>query len=189
MELIRPFLSCRGLQPIGLICHAEAFQVTMAVDENPSEVTDFPVLPSANPACASHICPLRPMGFRCPSIDPRMNKSGQPVEVYWRNQPITLTANTTSSLVGDQFTQALNLPIGGNGKHCLVFVFAVGYGIILVQLNLTLCSRICLSRWKGGSCFGIACLISSPSATARSRSSRNAGVVRSEYTLPNSFQG
>ena len=30
----------------------------MAVDENPSEVTDFPVLPSANPACASHICPL-----------------------------------------------------------------------------------------------------------------------------------
>ena len=55
VELIRPFLLCRGLQPTGLICHVEAFQVTMAVDEDPSQVTDFPVLPSANSACASHI--------------------------------------------------------------------------------------------------------------------------------------
>lgn len=49
------------------------------------------------------------------------------MEAYWRNQPIITTANHTSSLVGDLFTQALNLPIGQNGKNSLVFVFAVGY--------------------------------------------------------------
>ena len=58
VELIRPFLSCRGLQPTGLICHVEAFQVTMEVDEDPSQVTDFPVPPSTGSACASHLRPL-----------------------------------------------------------------------------------------------------------------------------------
>ena len=58
VELIRPFLSCRGLQPTGLICHVEAFQVTMPVDEDPSQVADLPVLPSTGPVCASHIRPL-----------------------------------------------------------------------------------------------------------------------------------
>jgi len=53
--------------------------------------------------------------------------NGQRVEVYWRDQPITASANHTSSLVGDLFTQALNLPIGPNGKNSLVFVFAVGF--------------------------------------------------------------
>ena len=55
-----------------------------------------------------------------------MARDGQPVEAYWRNEPITASANHTSSLVGDLFTQALNLPIGPNNKHSLVFVFAVG---------------------------------------------------------------
>jgi len=96
----------RGLQPTGLICHVEVFQVAMATEENPAQVTDFPVLPSANPSY------------------PRATSNGQPVEAYWRNQPIITTANHTSSLVGDLFTQALNLPIGQNGKNSLVFVFA-----------------------------------------------------------------
>ena len=51
-------LVCRGLQPIGLICHVEVFQVAMATEENPAQVSDFPVLPSANPSCALHIRPL-----------------------------------------------------------------------------------------------------------------------------------
>ena len=55
-----------------------------------------------------------------------MVSNGQPAEAYWRGQPITVAANYTSSLVGDLFTQALNLPIGENSKHSLVFVFAVG---------------------------------------------------------------
>jgi hypothetical protein len=29
--------------------------------------------------------------------------------------------------VGDLFTQALNLPIGQNGKNALLFVFAVNF--------------------------------------------------------------
>jgi hypothetical protein len=96
----------RGLQPTGLICHVEVFQVPMATEENPAQVTDFPVLPSVNPSY------------------PRVAPNGQPVEAYWRNQPITTTVNHTGSLVGDLFTQALNLPIGQNGKNSLVFVFA-----------------------------------------------------------------
>jgi len=96
----------RGLQPTGLICHVEVFQVSMATEDNPAQVTDFPVPPSANPSY------------------PRVTPNGQPVEVYWRNQPITIAANHTSSLVGDLFTQALNLPIGQNGKNSLIFVFA-----------------------------------------------------------------
>ena len=51
-------LVCRGLQPTGLICHVEVFQVAMATEENPAQVTDIPVLPSANPSCALHIRPL-----------------------------------------------------------------------------------------------------------------------------------
>ena len=51
-------LMCRGLQPTGLICHVEVFQITMATEENPAQVTDFPVLPSVNPSCALHIRPL-----------------------------------------------------------------------------------------------------------------------------------
>jgi hypothetical protein len=96
----------RGLQPTGLICHVEVFQVLMTTEENPAQVTDCPVLPSANPSY------------------PRIAPNGQPVEAYWRDQPITLSANHTGSLVGDLFTQALNLPIGQNGKNSLVFVFA-----------------------------------------------------------------
>ena len=46
---------CRGLQPTGLICHVEVFQVSMATEENPAQVTDLPVPPSANPSCALHI--------------------------------------------------------------------------------------------------------------------------------------
>ena len=48
----------RGLQPNGLICHVEVFQVSMTTEENPAQVTDFPVLPSANPSCALRILPL-----------------------------------------------------------------------------------------------------------------------------------
>jgi len=48
----------RGLQPTGLICHVEAFQVPMEVDEDPSQVTDFPALPSTNHSRALHIRPL-----------------------------------------------------------------------------------------------------------------------------------
>lgn len=44
----------RGLQPTGLICHVEVFQVSMAVEENPAHVTDFPEPLSMNPPCASH---------------------------------------------------------------------------------------------------------------------------------------
>jgi len=99
-------LDYRGLQPTGLICHVEVFEVLMATEENPAQVTDFPVLPSANPSY------------------PRIAPNGLAVEVYWRDQPITLAANHTSSLVGDLFTQALNLPIGQNGKHSLVFTFS-----------------------------------------------------------------
>ena len=51
-------LLCRGLQPTGLICHVEVFQVAMAVEENPALVTDFPELSPANPSRASHIRPL-----------------------------------------------------------------------------------------------------------------------------------
>ena len=51
-------VACRGLQPTGLICHVEVFQVAMATEENPAQVTDFPVLPSANPSCALRIRPL-----------------------------------------------------------------------------------------------------------------------------------
>ena len=51
-------LVCRGLQPTGLICHVEVFQVTMTTEENPAQVTEFPVLPSTNPSCALHINPL-----------------------------------------------------------------------------------------------------------------------------------
>lgn len=101
-----PELDYRGLQPTGLICHVEAFQVSMPVDENPSQVTDTPVVPIVN------------------SPYPQPTVNGQPVEAYWRNQPITPASNHTSSLVGDLFTQALNLPIGPNGKNSLVFVFA-----------------------------------------------------------------
>jgi hypothetical protein len=96
----------RGLQPTGLICHVEVFQVSMAVEENPALVTDLPEPVLAN------------------SSRPRLAQNGQTVEAYWRNQPITGTSNYTSSLVGDLFTQALNLPIGPNSKHSLVFVFA-----------------------------------------------------------------
>jgi len=96
----------RGLQPTGLLCHVEAFQVSISSDENPAQVTDFPVPPSMNPSY------------------PPLAANGQPVEVYWRNQAITAAANNTGSLVGDLFTQALNLPIGPNGKNSLVFVFA-----------------------------------------------------------------
>jgi len=101
-------LDYRGLQPTGLICHVEAFQVSMGAEENenPAQVTDFPVLPSANPSY------------------PRLTTNGQPVEAYWRARPITVAANHTGSLVGDLFTQALNLPIGQNGKNALLFVFA-----------------------------------------------------------------
>jgi hypothetical protein len=99
-------LDYRGLQPTGLICHVEAFQVPMAAEENPAQVTDFPALPSADPSY------------------PRLTPNGQPEVAYWRNQAITAAANRTSSLVGDLFTQALNLPIGQNGKNSLVFVFA-----------------------------------------------------------------
>jgi len=60
------------------------------------------------------------------------------VEAYWRNQPITPASNHTSSLVGDLFTQALNLPIGPNGKNSLVFVFAVGY----LWSSSSFCSQI-----------------------------------------------
>jgi hypothetical protein len=90
----------RGLQPTGLICHVEAFQVSM-VEEEPSQVTDLPL----------------------PAAYPRVPQNAQP-EAFWRNQPITATSNCTGSLVGDLFTQALNLPIGQNGKNSLVFVFA-----------------------------------------------------------------
>ena len=55
-----------------------------------------------------------------------MTQDGSRVEAYWRNQPITRAANYTSSLVGDLFTQALNLPIGQNERNSLIFVFAVG---------------------------------------------------------------
>ena len=48
----------RGLQPIGLICHVEAFRVTVPPDEDPAQVTDFPVSPSADPACPSRFFPL-----------------------------------------------------------------------------------------------------------------------------------
>jgi hypothetical protein len=96
----------RGMQPTGLICHVEVFQVPMTTEENPAQVTDFPVLPSANPSYSM------------------ATPNGQEVEAYWRDLPITATANHTSSLVGDLFTQALNLPIGPNGKNSLVFVFA-----------------------------------------------------------------
>jgi len=96
----------RGLQPTGLICHVEAFQVTMPVDEDPTQVTDWVVMPSNDPAY------------------PRVNQNGQQVEAYWRNQSITLASNSTNSLVGDLFTQALNLPIDQDNKNSLVFVFA-----------------------------------------------------------------
>jgi len=46
------------MQPTGLICHVEVFQVSMTADENPAQVADFPVPPSANPSCALHIHPL-----------------------------------------------------------------------------------------------------------------------------------
>jgi len=97
-------LDYRGLQPTGLICHVEAFQVSMAAEENPAQVTDFPLSPPADPSY------------------PRLTASEQ--TVFWRGKPITGAANCTSSLVGDLFTQALNLPIGQNGKNTLVFVFA-----------------------------------------------------------------
>lgn len=59
------------------------------------------------------------------------------MEAYWRAQPITPASNHTGSLVGDLFTQALNLPIGQNGKDTLIFVFAVG----LLWLSLFACSH------------------------------------------------
>jgi len=46
------------MQPTGLICHVEVFQVPMAADENPAQVADFPVPPSANPSCALYTYPL-----------------------------------------------------------------------------------------------------------------------------------
>jgi hypothetical protein len=50
-------LVCRGLQPTGLICHVEVFQVPMSTEENPAQVTDFPMPTSANPSCALHTRP------------------------------------------------------------------------------------------------------------------------------------
>ena len=70
------------------------------------------------------------------------------MEAYWRNQPITATANHTSSLVGDLFTQALNLPIGQDGKNSLVFVFAVGYRepVSLTSFSRSLLGLVCAIR-------------------------------------------
>jgi hypothetical protein len=97
-------LDYRGLQPNGLICHVEVFQLHMTTEENPAQMTDFPVMsPPAYPRAAPNV---------------------PTVEAYWRTQPITSASNHTSSLVGDLFTQALNLPIGQNGKNSLLFVFA-----------------------------------------------------------------
>lgn len=56
-------LVCRGLQPIGLICHVEVFQIPMAAEENPAQVTDFPTLPSANPSCALNAHPRDTVEF------------------------------------------------------------------------------------------------------------------------------
>ena len=53
-------LVCRSLQPTGLICHVEVFQVMMATEENPAQVTDFAVLPSSNPACTLHTTHNKP---------------------------------------------------------------------------------------------------------------------------------
>jgi hypothetical protein len=99
-------LDYRGVQATGLICHVEAFQVSVAADEDPAQVTDVPIPPSANPSY------------------PQVAANGHQVEAYWRNQPLTLAANHTGSLVGDLFTQALNLPIGQDSKNTLLFVFA-----------------------------------------------------------------
>lgn len=53
-------LVCRGLQPTGLICHVEVFQVAMATEENPAQVADFAVLPSSNPACTLYTIHNKP---------------------------------------------------------------------------------------------------------------------------------
>lgn len=44
------------MQPTGLICHVEAFQLPtmMLAEENPAQVTDLPV-PPANTSCALRI--------------------------------------------------------------------------------------------------------------------------------------
>lgn len=47
------------------------------------------------------------------------------VLAYWRGQPITTSHNCTTALVGDVFTQALNLPIAEGDRHALLFVFPV----------------------------------------------------------------
>ena len=48
-------LVCRDLQPTGLICHVEPVRVSMAVEENPAHLTNFPELPSTNPSGTSHL--------------------------------------------------------------------------------------------------------------------------------------
>jgi hypothetical protein len=103
-----PSFICRAIQPTGLICHVEAFQLPtiLLAEENPAQVTDLPVPPPVN---ASY---------------PQLTSNGHPVEAYWKTHAITSAANHTSSLVGDLFTQALNLPIGPNGRNTLVFVFS-----------------------------------------------------------------
>jgi hypothetical protein len=93
------------LQPTGLICHIEVFAVTLSSSEEPSEVLDFPQ-PCVHP----------------PTPDGRRTTEPE-VLAYWRGQPIMPIHNHTRSLVGDVFTQALNLPIGPNGTHTLLFVF------------------------------------------------------------------
>lgn len=46
-------------QLTGLVCCVEAFQVSMATEEHPAQMIDFPDLPSANTPCALRISPSK----------------------------------------------------------------------------------------------------------------------------------
>lgn len=92
--------------------------VTVDNSETPSMVLDLPVSYRAS----RKIFPLHPVINSCHT---ETGADPNPVLAYWRGQPITKSNNCTTALVGDQFTQASNLPIGENNKRALLFVFPV----------------------------------------------------------------